>query len=239
MPVITFASSKGGAGKTTSAIVLATILARSHKVTVIDADPAERLMAWSKKAELPGRLKVVKTKGERHVQDEIAKAEKTSDFVFIDLEGAQTRLNAFAMGESDLVIIPMGDEQQDAEAAIETLAELGREARAMRREIPVRILFCRTKVAVKSRLERSLNAQVRDRVGAFSTELNTRTAFSSLHNLGGTLYDMDPDEVSGLAKAIGNAELLADEVREVLGWVKDIRGWENRNKERKEIGHGA
>lgn len=239
MPVITFASSKGGVGKTTSAVVMATMLSRSHLVTVIDADPAGRLMRWADKAPLPGRLTVIKTRGERFIQDEIDKADQASDFVFVDLEGAQTRLNAFAMGESDLVIIPMGDEQQDAEDAIETLANLRREAKAMRREIPVRILFCRTKTAVKSRLEASLNEQVRNSVGAFTTELYARTAFASLHNLGGTLYDMDPDEVTGVAKAIGNAELLVDEMREVLGWVKDIRGWENRNAVRKEIKHGA
>lgn len=239
MAVITFASSKGGAGKTTSAIVLGSILARNHGVTIIDADPAQRLMSWAGKAPLPGRLTVMKTRGERFIQDEIADAKSKDDFVLVDLEGAATRLNAYAMGDSDLVIVPMGDEQQDAEAAIETLAELSREARAMRREIPVRILFCRTQVAVKSRLARSLNSQVRDRVGSFQTELHARTAFSTLHNLGGTLYDMNPAEVTGVAKAIGNAELLAEELRHVLGWAETIRGWSQQKKNRKEMNHDA
>lgn len=240
MPVITFASSKGGAGKTTSAIVLGTTLARKHRVTLIDADPAQRLSAWANKQKLMNRLRVQSTRGERFIQDEIADAAQVSEFVIIDLEGAATRLNAFAMGESDLVIIPMGDEQQDAEAAIETLAYLGMEARNMRREIPVRILFARTKAAVKSRLQRSLNSQVRDRVGSFTTELHDRTAFSSLHNLGGTLYDMDQKEVSGLAKAMANADLFAEEVRHVLGWVEDIRGWSKPAKDKvKEIGHDS
>ncbi len=223
MNVITFASSKGGAGKTTSAIILATVLARRHRVTVIDTDPAGRLLSWAKKGTLPGRMTVMRSEGERTIHDEIETAKETSEFVILDLEGAATRLNAFAMGESDLVIVPMGDEQPDAEGAIETLAQLALEARNMRREIPVRVLFARTQTAVKSRLAKSLNAQVRDKVGSFTTELNNRTAFSSLHQLGGTLYEMDTDEVSGVHKAIANAELFAEELLTTLGWIDDIR----------------
>lgn len=220
MTVITFASSKGGAGKTTSAIILATTLCRDHKVCLIDADPAQRLMGWSKKGPLPSRLSVMKSRGERSIHAEIDQAKEEAEYVIIDLEGAATRLNAFAMGESDLVIIPMGDEQQDAEGAIETLQELALEARSMRREIPVRILFARTKAAVKSRLERSLNAQVRDKIGAFKMELHSRTAFSALHNYGGSLYQLDPFEVTGVAKAIANAELFVEELKSDL---KNIR----------------
>ena len=116
MAVITYASVKGGAGKTTSAIITATTLCRNHKVVIIDADPAHRVMNWAEKGDLPVRLEVVASRGEKHIHDEIDAAKKRADYVLIDLEGAATRLNAFAMGESDLVIIPMGDEQQDAEA---------------------------------------------------------------------------------------------------------------------------
>lgn len=223
MTVITFASSKGGAGKTTSAIVLATTLCREHKVVVIDADPAKRLIGWSEKGPLPLRLTVIASRGEKYIHNEIDEAKEAADYVIIDLEGAATRLNAYAMGESDLVIIPMGDEQQDAEGAIETIQELALEARTMRREIPVRILFARTKAAVKSRLERSLNAQVRDKIGAFKMELHARTAFSALHNYGGSLYQMDPMEVTGVAKAIANAELFVEELKNDLRVMKNMK----------------
>ena len=53
MPVIAFANPKGGAGKTTTALLLATELAaRGAAVTVIDADPERWISQWAK---LPGK----------------------------------------------------------------------------------------------------------------------------------------------------------------------------------------
>jgi chromosome partitioning protein len=47
MPVIVFASPKGGAGKTTAAVVLGSEVARKEaKVVVIDADPRKRITRW-------------------------------------------------------------------------------------------------------------------------------------------------------------------------------------------------
>ena len=108
MPVISFATSKGGAGKTTSAIVLGTEFAEATDVILIDADPAKRLTRWSTLARLPSRLQVVTSAGERTIQDEIAKAQRQATFVLIDLEGSASRLTSFAIAESDLVIIPSG-----------------------------------------------------------------------------------------------------------------------------------
>ena len=53
MPVISFVSPKGGVGKTTSALILATELAAqgASRVTIIDADPNLPIAKWSK---LPG-----------------------------------------------------------------------------------------------------------------------------------------------------------------------------------------
>lgn len=222
MPVITFTSAGNGCGKTTSAIILATTLARKNRVVAIDADPGKRLMSWSEKSRVPPKMVAHASEGEKHIHREIDEARKSADYVIVDLEGAATRLNAYAVAESDLVIIPMGDEQPDAEGALETLAALALESRSLRRTIPVRILFCRTMAVVKSRLQRSLNAKIRERIGAFSTELHTRTAYSSLHNFGGSLYGMDPNEVTGLTRAIGNAELFAEEVEQVLGWPREL-----------------
>lgn len=216
MPVISFASSKGGAGKTTAAIVLATELAQGAGVILIDADPAGRLMRWSRLAALPRRLQAIASGGERTIQDEVARAAAEASFVIIDLEGSASRLSSFAIAESDLVIVPTGDEQQDADEAVETLAQIAMEGRARRRAVPAAVLFARTNAAVKSKLERHINAELRAAAPAFATELHRRTAFSSLHNAGGGLRDLDATEVGGVDRAIDNAQAFAAEVIDML-----------------------
>lgn len=216
MPVISFASSKGGAGKTTSTIILATELAQGADVTLIDADPAGRLTRWSMLSALPARIRLITSGGERTIQDEIAEARARTAFVLIDLEGTASRLTSFAISESDLVIVPTADEQQDADEAIETLAQIAMEARARRRDIPAAVLFSRTNAAVKSKLEKHINNELRGSVRTFETELHRRTAFSSLHNAGGGLRQLDPADVSGIDKAIANAQSFAAEVIEIL-----------------------
>ena len=216
MPVISFATSKGGAGKTTSAIVLGTELAEGTHVIMIDADPAKRLTRWSTLAALPSSLSVVTSRGERFIQDEISEAQSKATFVLIDLEGSASRMTSFAIAESDLVIIPSGEEQQDADAAIETLAEIEMEGRARRRAIPAAILFARTSAAVKSKLEKHIHAELKKVGRVMSTELHRRTAFSSLHNAGGGLRQLDPTDVNGIDKALVNAQAFASEIIDIL-----------------------
>lgn len=217
MPVISFASSKGGAGKTTSSIILGTELAAGNAtVTLIDADPAARLAKWSQISDLPKNISVIQSSGERSILDEIEDASTTSAFVIVDLEGSASRLASFAIGESDLVVVCSGEEQQDADAAIETLAEVTREGRARRKEIPAAILFCRTNAAVKSRLEKFIQTQLKSVARVFDTQLHRRTAYSALHNAGAGLRELDRTEFNGVEKAIANAGAFAAEVIEIL-----------------------
>src|SRR5436309_1544312 len=59
MPTIVFADPKGGAGKSTAAVILATQLARKGaKVTILDADPNKPVSEWAKRG-TPENLLVV------------------------------------------------------------------------------------------------------------------------------------------------------------------------------------
>ena len=161
-------------------------------------------------------MKVVTSQGERFIQDEISDAQREASFVLIDLEGSASRLTSFAIAESDLVIIPSGEEQQDADAAIETLAEIEMEGRARRRAIPSAILFARTSAAVKSKLEKHIHRELMKVGRVMKTELHRRTAFSSLHNAGGGLRQLDPADVNGIEKALINAQAYTSEVIDIL-----------------------
>lgn len=60
MPIIVFGNSKGGAGKTTSAVLLASELAeRGAGVTLIDGDPNRPITQWANTPEKPAKLAVM------------------------------------------------------------------------------------------------------------------------------------------------------------------------------------
>lgn len=218
MPIISFANSKGGSGKSTSALVLACEFAEAADVILIDADPRRPLAAWSKLSDPPKRLKVLSSAGERHIQDEIDEAAAKVPFVLVDLEGMASQLATFAMSASDLVLVPAQEQHQDAQAAIDTLGAVKRAGRAARREIPAAVLLTRTKAAVKSRTAKHIGNQLRGLQGVhvIGPELVERDAFAALFASGGGLRQLDRREVNGVDKAIENAQAIAAEVVGIL-----------------------
>jgi len=105
MPVISFASPKGGAGKTTAAMILATELAQKGLgVTVIDCDPRQWSVKWGQGGSVPTTMDIIAKPTEETIIDEIDEARRRSAFVIVDLEGTSSMLVAFAMTRSDLVI---------------------------------------------------------------------------------------------------------------------------------------
>jgi len=218
MPVISFANSKGGSGKTTSALVLACELAHSKPVTIIDADPRHPVTTWAKLPNKPEKLTVITNQSEKTILDEIEQAAARDPFVIVDLEGTASRLTSYAISQSDLVIVPMKEQQQDAMAAIDIIAEIHRDMKAVRRDIPYAVLFTQSKVVAKSRTSRFVANQFRDnpRIETFTTEIHERDAFAALYAAGGGVRDLDPKEVNNLPAAIENVSAFAAEVIERL-----------------------
>ena len=130
MPTIAFASSKGGAGKSTSAVLLATELAaRGAAVTIIDADPNQPVTRWSKKPGKPDKLTVVSSVTEETLIDAIDDAARKTAFVIVDLEGTASLMVAQAMSRADLVIIPTKGSELDAIEAVKAIKFIGRQER--------------------------------------------------------------------------------------------------------------
>lgn len=214
MPTITFANSKGGSGKTTSALLLACELAASKPVTLIDADPRHPVTTWSNLPNKPDNLTVVTNQSEKTILDEIETASDRDPFVIVDLEGTASRLSSYAISQSDLVIIPMKEQQQDALAAIDVAQEIGRDMKAVRRTIPYAVLFTQTRVVAKSRTARFVSSQFRNnaKIDTFDTEIYERDAFSAIFAVGGSVRSLNPKEVNNLSAAIDNVQGFAAEV---------------------------
>src|SRR3569623_457692 len=122
MPTIVFASPKGGVGKSTAAVLLATELAgHGAAVTVIDADPNRPLSQWAARSGKPANLSVVTATTEETIIDTIEQAARETAFVIVDLEGTASMMVGYAMSRADLVIIPAQGSHLDASEAAKAI----------------------------------------------------------------------------------------------------------------------
>ncbi len=214
MPVISFANPKGGAGKTTTALLLATELAaRGADVTVIDADPERWISQWAALPGKPGNITIISDVTEDSIVDLIEDASEVSQFVIVDLEGTASLMVANAIGMSDLVVIPTQGSSMDARGGAKTIRLIRNQERMARRAIPHCVVLTRTSAAVVSRSLRNVKEQLSDAgIDVFETAIVERAAFRDLFDYGGSLQDLNPDLVSNVEKARINAQNFAGEV---------------------------
>jgi chromosome partitioning protein len=221
MPIISFVSPKGGVGKTTSALILATELANAieQHVTIVDADPNLPLTRWAKHGNAPPNLNVVSDKGESTIVDAISAAAERSAFVIVDLEGVASARVTNAIQMSSLAIIPVQASLLDAEQAARAISLVNNTARAMGRAVAYRVLFTRVPASqrIRSRNFKSIAAELDEQsIPAFKTQLAERESYKSIFTHGGTLDTLDASVSGSLSTAKQNARAFAEEVIEVL-----------------------
>jgi chromosome partitioning protein len=215
MPIISFANSKGGSGKTTSALLLACELSLKKDVCIIDADPRHPIQKWAGlKKEKNNSLHIFTNDSENTIIQDIENYSHQYPFVIIDLEGIASKRAAFAISQSDFVIIPMQEQQQDADEAINMIKEVKNLEKMTRKKIHFSILFTRTRVVAKSRTARFIAQQfiTSEKIDCFQTEINERDAFSAIFTTGDTVRGLNPQENNGISKAIENIEKYTTEV---------------------------
>jgi chromosome partitioning protein len=222
MPVIVFASSKGGSGKTTAATLLATVLAeRGAGVVVIDADPNRNVADWAKLPGAPPSLSVISDVTDETIVDQIEAAAARAPFVVVDLEGTANLLVGHAVSLADFVVVTVQGSQLDARQAARTIKLIRSQARILGRAIPFAVLFTRTSPAIMPRTQRHIEFRFAEtEIPMLTTRLADREAYRAMFSFGGTLSGLDPKNVSNLEAAIGNARELAGEIVERLRQAK-------------------
>ena len=217
MQVIVFASSKGGVGKTTSALTLACVLTHHGAATqLVDADPNAPLALWSKRFPegVPSSLRVT-TAFRTDVAEVIDSS--TSPFVIVDLEGSRNEEVSVAIGRADLVLIPMKGNQLDADEAVNVIKVIRKQESIFRRTIPFRVFLSQTSPVIMDKGMRDICAQMRENsIPMLNTAMVERSAFKAPFRLGGTIYELSEREAKNPATAIENAEAFAQEIRDVL-----------------------
>lgn len=214
MPVITFANTKGGAGKTTAVHLLTgELLRRGKTVTVIDCDPQRWISRWYEKCGKVANLRVVSYVTSRNILEEVELGKRTSDCVIVDLPGACSPLLATALGLANHVIIPIQGCTMDAQGGAQVLELLGYLDKRANIKIPHSVLLTRVNSMVTTRALQAVKDLLASRdVHVFSTPIIERAAFRDMFDHHGPLHTMDPERVTNLARALENASMYADEL---------------------------
>jgi chromosome partitioning protein len=217
MPVITLASPKGGVGKSTASLLLATTLAADGaSVTILDADRNQPIARWGE-GRATGRLTILPALDEESFVSTLDKEAAQRDAVIVDLEGAASRLVSRAIMRSDLVLIPMQASAVDAAQAGRAVSLVRQEEEILRRTIPHRVILTRTSPQIPTRAERAILAEMAAAgIASLRSHLHERAAFKAIFAYRCALADLDPALVNGIPAACANAETFAAEVTALL-----------------------
>lgn len=105
MTIITIANSKGGVGKSTTAVHLAAWLHdRGQRVTLADCDPQRSSSQWI--AEACPDVRAVRMSSPDQILDELLRLAEEADFVVADRPGSQFETSRALLLRADFAVIP-------------------------------------------------------------------------------------------------------------------------------------
>ena len=226
MPNIAFISPKGGAGKTTAALLLALGLAeRGSRVALIDSDPNKPLLRWGG---LPGRPEAITVHAAPTVQDIRDAAyearRREPEWTIVDTEGSVRGAMVFAALRFDLVVTPLMASTMDAIEAIkasELVASFGKRAG---NNLLHQCLLTRVPAALKPRTVGTVVAQLRAReIDILPAALIEKEAFKALFEVGGDLAALEAHGVAGVPAARRNIEAYVDAVQALVKPAEVVR----------------
>ena len=218
MPVITFANTKGGAGKTTAAVLLATELAQcGYKVTVFDSDPQSWFSEWFDAARPGGAISLVSRVTPASLECEVKAMNPATDYFIVDLAGDRNQLTATALAYSNHVLIPVQGSGMDAKGAIKILDLIAQIRKEIGYEVPHSVLLSRVNPMVTTHSLLAIKGLLAQRgVNVLATPIVERAAYREMFDLGKTLYDLDPQKVSNVDRAQTNAREFANEILRLM-----------------------
>lgn len=218
MAIISLANAKGGAGKTTAALLLACEYARrGDRVAVLDCDQLACMTDWFRHGRSDSNLSVISGVTTSTLSDHLRRLHGKVEHVVIDLSGAAEVLVALAIGLSDLTLIPVQGCVMDARGATQVLELIRYIENNARTSINHAVLLTRVNAIVTTRAMRNVKLMLAERkIRLVDTPLVERTAFRELFEQGDTLYSLEAGKVSNLERARANARDFANDITALI-----------------------
>lgn len=225
MKTITFASFKGGAGKTTAAMaVTSTLIADEKRVALVDADENTPLIDWRKAAISSGTWSDL---CDVYEADDLPAFEtafedasqKGLDYAIIDTRGGGSELNNACLINTDLVIIPSALTTLDMTQALSTFEHTIQLLQSMEVDVPVVLLIQRVPVGKLTVSQRQSLAALSE-LPRCETLLHARDAFAAMSSRG--LLHLTYDAISADLMKRFNASHIAMAMNEAKDLTNDI-----------------
>ena len=207
MSVVTLATTKGGTGKTTLAMILAAALAPEGSVIVLDADPTAAFSRWAATAYEGAPFETIAETDETGLAHLIAAKADAAGLVLVDTAGFGNRAATVAMTSADAVLVPALSSEADVTEAEKTVRLVEGLARAARRAIPARVVLNRVR---RTTLARHAAQEIeRANLPVLTATLSDLVAFGEL-TYSGRLPSVGPaaTEIAALIAALREAELI-------------------------------
>lgn len=179
MSIITVATTKGGAGKTTLCrLILARMAMNGFNVAAIDADLNHTLIDWVTTA-AKHTITIRHELNETKIVPLVSELQNLHDLVLIDTAGAASQATIFAIGCADLVLVPISPSSADIVEAIKTMNVIKSASMMLKREVPARIVL--TAVQPSTNIAEHIENEVaKAQLPTLNTRLHRLVAFQEM-----------------------------------------------------------
>lgn len=211
MATLCISSTKGGCGKSTIAICIASELALDgYRVSLLDCDLNQHATLFGQVCDIPG-LAVVPAVDERNVLSGLRKAQEEADLVIIDLAGGSSTLALKALQRSNFVLIPCQATLPDVRDAVKTVEQIDDAQELARAPIARSLIWSRLLPGFEARSARHVRESVESRnIPIFRSAMMQRAALAEFHLTGKVPRQIDPDGNAAKNIAAVTAEFLTN-----------------------------
>lgn len=187
MKLVSFASLKGGAGKTTSLMAAVSGLRRAGKrVALFESDKNDPLKFWRSNAienqTWDDDCQIFEAADMEELQAAFAEAERAGyDIALLDAEGGESEVNTTALISSDLILVPISLSALDVEYGIQSFQFARRVLTENEQDAQIAFLICRFPSATNKWTKAEYESlEILSKLPQITSRFPTRAAYADI-----------------------------------------------------------